>query len=375
MKNNFLLEAALLCVVCMFSMSANAQLEVESSGDVRVTKKLQVSGTTTFNSNISVGTNVQSGKKLYVYSSGSGGGNQYGTYSKINWGNAGNKYAVYGYCTGGGGSLIGVHGEASATTDVKAYGVYGVAGGATGGKNYGVFGSLKTDNTFGAGVYGTNDGTIQQLSDRYAGYFRGETYVNGNLSSLTSRQTSDARLKTNIRDIKTEAIQKVKYLHPIQYQWQQVEEVVKNDTATIKVQHFSKDIDLKQQHYGFLAQELQKLFPELVQKEGDGYLSVNYIELIPIMVQALQELSAEVDILKQEKNAHRTPFRTSIDDNSAILYQNSPNPFSDETRIEYLLPLTTQTASIHVYDINGKQLAEYPILSYGNGSISISAKH
>ena len=301
MKHRFLF-CAMVVSLCTLSLQVNAQLKVFDNGNVGV----RLTGNTTPYSYLSIGAAGTVGAKLYVYSSGSGGGNQYGTYSKISWGNAGNKYAIYGYCTGSGGSLIGVHGEASASTDVKAYGVYGVAGGATSGKNYGVFGSLKTGNIYGAGVYGTNDGVVESLSDRYACYFRGKTNVNGDFRSLSIYQTSDARLKTNITDIKTDAIQKVKCLHPVQYQWQQVEDVVKNDTATIRVQHFSKDVDLKQQHYGFLAQELQKLFPELVQKEGDGYLSVNYIELIPIMVQALQELSAKVEEQDKQIKALQT---------------------------------------------------------------------
>ena len=51
-----------------------------------------------------------------------------------------------------------------------------------------------------------------------------------------------------------------------------------------------KDVVLDQQHYGFLAQDVQKLFPELVHEDGAGYLSVNYVELIPLLVQAVQEL-------------------------------------------------------------------------------------
>ena len=44
-----------------------------------------------------------------------------------------------------------------------------------------------------------------------------------------------------------------------------------------------------------LAQEVQKLYPELVQEDGNGYMSVNYMELIPLLVNAVQELSAKVD--------------------------------------------------------------------------------
>lgn len=44
---------------------------------------------------------------------------------------------------------------------------------------------------------------------------------------------------------------------------------------------------------GFIAQEIQKIFPELVQTDTDGYLSVDYTGLIPHLVEAVKELKAE----------------------------------------------------------------------------------
>ncbi|SDH45585.1 hypothetical protein SAMN04487901_1331, partial [Prevotella communis] len=48
------------------------------------------------------------------------------------------------------------------------------------------------------------------------------------------------------------------------------------------------------------AQELQTIYPELVVKGQDGYLGVNYIELVPILVRGIQELKSEVNELKAE---------------------------------------------------------------------------
>lgn len=113
---------------------------------------------------------------------------------------------------------------------------------------------------------------------------------------------SDARLKTNITDIKPDAINKVNELHPILFQWQQVEDVVVEEDSTVtRVPHFSLDVDLKRVHYGLLAQEVMKLFPELVHEDKAGYLSINYIELIPLLIQAIQELSTEVEQLKENQ--------------------------------------------------------------------------
>jgi len=53
--------------------------------------------------------------------------------------------------------------------------------------------------------------------------------------------------------------------------------------------------------YGVIAQEVQKEFPEIVKVGNDGYLTVDYIQLIPILIEAVKELKREVDSLKQNK--------------------------------------------------------------------------
>jgi len=52
--------------------------------------------------------------------------------------------------------------------------------------------------------------------------------------------------------------------------------------------------------YGLIAQEVQKEFPEMVYEE-DGYLSVDYIQMIPVLVEAIKELKTELDTLKGNK--------------------------------------------------------------------------
>ena len=52
--------------------------------------------------------------------------------------------------------------------------------------------------------------------------------------------------------------------------------------------------------YGLIAQEVQKEFPEMVYEE-DGYLSVDYIQMIPVLVESIKELKSELDTLKANK--------------------------------------------------------------------------
>jgi hypothetical protein len=52
---------------------------------------------------------------------------------------------------------------------------------------------------------------------------------------------------------------------------------------------------------GLLAQEVQKVFPELVKQANDtkGTLSVNYQGMVPVLLNAIKEQQAQIDILKK----------------------------------------------------------------------------
>ena len=50
-----------------------------------------------------------------------------------------------------------------------------------------------------------------------------------------------------------------------------------------------------------LAQEVEKVFPELVVTDDEGKKLINYTELIPMLINAVQDLSAEIKALKNKK--------------------------------------------------------------------------
>lgn len=84
------------------------------------------------------------------------------------------------------------------------------------------------------------------------------------------RFPSDKNLKYDIKSIRN-TLSKVKQLRPVTYKW--------------KSSHA--------QESGLIAQEVEKVFPELVAKTENGHLSVNYIKLTPLLIKATQELDAE----------------------------------------------------------------------------------
>ncbi len=104
--------------------------------------------------------------------------------------------------------------------------------------------------------------------------------VSGNVTS-----PSDRRLKTNITPLE-KSLDKVMKLNGVTFNWDK--SVKRNANASTALQ------------YGFIAQEIEKVIPELVSEDSDGYKTVNYIGVIPVLTQAMQEQQKEIEQLKDE---------------------------------------------------------------------------
>jgi hypothetical protein len=136
---------------------------------------------------------------------------------------------------------------------------------------------------------------------------------------------------------------------------------------------------MRNKHYGLIAQELQKIYPTLVTENQDGYLAVNYIEIIPLLVRSIQELNAKVEQYENGsapiyKAQARTTDATSIEAVVTTLYQNTPNPFTESTLIRCDIAEDVVNADLYIYDMNGKQIDTYPITERGATSITIEGR-
>jgi hypothetical protein len=187
----------------------------------------------------------------------------------------------------------------------QSFGVYGLAGNSTSGYNYGVLGSLYgTQN--GAGIYGSvGGGSIVQ--GRYAGYFYGDVKITGELwvngSQIT---TSDEKSKKDIKELEKGNANKLKDLKAIKYKLKNPAEqyedlkaegkVVESPDSTAKIVMTPEMIaSYDRERYGLSAQEVQLVYPELVVEDKNGRLGVDYIGLIPILIEAIKEQQARLD--------------------------------------------------------------------------------
>ena len=199
--------------------------------------------------------------------------------------------------TGANNYLYGAYGLSYSSTPIsygRTYGVYGLAGNATSGYNYGLYGYLYGTNN-GTAVFGTTSGDIS-ISGKYAGYFRGDVYITGLLSTNTlAVRSSDEKYKTNIVTLtSSEASDKIEKVRPTTYNLKQ-QEITSADSSKVTYLYDPDSEVFTKRKYGFIAQELQDVFPDLVYTLQDGTLSIDYTGMIPVIVQALQEQQGKIE--------------------------------------------------------------------------------
>ena len=381
----------LFMIMCLFgtTMITHAQLRVLNGG------RVSVASVHTPNSRLAVGGAGHESITAYVYGS---------TYSFLAdrrgtpMGNMG--YGVQGRSENMEGIFnMGVKALAWRLDNVegsygRAYGLYSQAGYATDGYVYGVFGNL-LGTANGAAVYGsTTAGEYgQKMYNRYAGYFRGPVHVTGDLSVagtisgvlLGSSSTSPMSGSLNASTINEEenASDKLSSLDLVTYnnipssmtrQSSQEEadtlEGTPEPMGTLELQSLTK------QHYALDAEQLEDIYPDLVYENVDGSKSINYMELIPVLVQAINELSAKVEALEgyraSKQNSKKATSINTADGQVLSLGQNNPNPFSETTSIEVCVPDEITTATLFVYDMSGAQVEKIDINERGTTRVSFS---
>jgi len=119
--------------------------------------------------------------------------------------------------------------------------------------------------------------------------------------------------------------------------------------------------------FGFIAQEVKELFPELVEEGADGLMAINYVGLIPLLVESVKELNKKVAELEKRNSDMPTIRSSDATDNTSVslpgatLYQNTPNPSSTGTTIKYELPENYSSAILYIYSMSGNQVKSYTL--------------
>ena len=110
-------------------------------------------------------------------------------------------------------------------------------------------------------------------------------------NNITAYYSSDARLKENVINI-PDALSKVKSLNGVEFDW----------TDKYLEEHGGEDgYFLRKHDVGIIAQELEQVLPEIVADRPDGYKAVKYDRIVALLIEAIKELSEEVERLKESK--------------------------------------------------------------------------
>ena len=224
------------------------------------------------------------------------------------------------------------------------------------------------NNNFGIGITPTADASCK-------------LNVGGTVCSNNIALNSDRRFKKNIRTIKN-AAEKLSQLEGVSYAFR---------TDEFKDRNFSEG-----KHLGLIAQDLEKVFPELVWTSKTGYKAVYYEGLIPVLIEAFKEkeaeteqqqaeisrLNEELSVLQSEVEALKrmvlalnnssvttTPVTSTL--NKAQLFQNEPNPFEGQTIIQYFIPTTANKALLKISTIDGQLLQSIPITTKNMGQTTL----
>lgn len=145
----------------------------------------------------------------------------------------------------------------------------------------------------GSGAYG-------MYVQNYYGYASGYTYAyiaytsgagyglltNGVVQAPAFYYSSDERLKKNIETISnSDALKQVLALRPVTYNWKDPKQPTKTQL-------------------GFIAQEVEKVMPSLVDTNEDtGLKSVDYARVVPVLVGAIKDQQEQINELKAEVSA------------------------------------------------------------------------
>ena len=105
-------------------------------------------------------------------------------------------------------------------------------------------------------------------------------------NDIVAYSTSDRNLKENIIPI-TNALYKVNQIGGYEFDWKR----------EYKIEHGFEGHDI-----GVIAQEIESVLPEVVTTKFNGYKGVKYEKIVPLLVEAIKELSAQVEELRKQIN-------------------------------------------------------------------------
>ena len=200
--------------------------------------------------------------------------------------------------------------------------------------------------------------------------------VNGTIRMNTQVLTSDSTLKRDIKPILNIA-SSLYQLQP--YQFRRKSEFYEIGLSVEERKYNQEEVIDNRIYFGLMAQEVQKVFPNLVYADSSGVLSVDYVSFIPLMLQELKNQRNEFVLLKEEIQKNQTSSTASLqikDERfSNKLFQNYPNPANDYTSIKCTIDLDATEANLYIYDSGGSLIEKQIINERGEAYVQLDTQN
>lgn len=303
----------------------------------------------------------------------------YAGYFSNNWNRAGNPSTAHGLwaeAIRGSNTNTGVTGFAMGRCDTYSFA-------------YGVFGFAQDGKT-NIGVYGATSNEVCTGTTDYAGYF------NGTVAAVNYIAISDSIFKKEVKTVEN-SLENIMKLRPVTYTF--------DKEGKYNAIRFTNGLQ-----HGFIAQEMEKVYPELVSenihpanynREGEKiseefeYKGIAYTALIPELVSAIQEQQRQIEnsmlIIEEQakeiselkelvKNVTNYANNTSssLDPSTgsegsiSTISQNYPNPFLVETTVDYFInPKTSHPAYLVITAVNNTVVSKIALSDKGKGSVTL----
>jgi hypothetical protein len=168
---------------------------------------------------------------------------------------------------------------------------------------------------------------------------------------------SDGRSKQDVADL-ADGLGSMMRLRPVTFRWAspadgKIVECGEENSVT-----YGPEADKLQ--YGFIAQEIEEVLPDIVSTDADGNKAVNYTSLIPVLVRSVQELQGQVaaqSALIDNLNA-RLAMQANATVEQDMITSCTPNPTNGEISVGYALMSGTTDARILITNLIGTTVCE-----------------
>lgn len=197
----------------------------------------------------------------------------------------------------------------------------------------------------------------------------GDLNVSGYSTLAGGGYFSDERLKTNIVSLKG-SLDKVMRLRGVQYNWAENVAIKSGDQSISLTEGLPKGPQI-----GFIAQEVEKVLPEVVKETTLGYKALEYHTLTALLVNAMQEQQEKIDDLSNRlREISEQQTNGSSSNEEVRLGQNYPNPFNTRTVIEYDLPEKYRKAELYVTTLQGEKISSIALEAGMQKKVEVSSE-